>query len=315
MPVYNAGAFLDESMRSVLSQSFGDFEFVIVDDGSTDGSSTALDEWARRDSRIRVIHQPNSGMLAALNRGLTELRGGLVARMDADDISMPERFAKQVAFLDANPQCVAVGARTLNITPDGLPITEFFRWGGPAEIEARHLVGRCSIAHPSVMIRRAALDKVGPYRGSFAEDLDLWLRLGEVGMLANLPDVLLKYRLNSRSLSYSKNYRNDQILWDFVAEARQRRGLPALAQPTAPQSSNGTAPGRPSEAMILADWARAALHGGNYHTARVLSRRALGRSRGSTKIWATLLLAHLGPVGALVLRRRAEQLVEQGLLR
>src|SRR4051812_38318159 len=108
MPVYNAGRYLAEAVDSVLTQSFRDFEFVIVDDGSTDGSAAMLDDYARQDSRVKLVRRPNTGIVGALNDGLRECRGEFVARMDADDVSLPERFEKQVAYLREHHEVVAL---------------------------------------------------------------------------------------------------------------------------------------------------------------------------------------------------------------
>ena len=119
MAVYNGERWLAETLASLSSQTFGDFEIVAIDDGSTDGSAAILAEAAARDARYRIITQANRGLVASLNRGLAESRAPLVARIDADDVAEPERFARQVAFLQAHPEVAALGSAIRIIGPDG----------------------------------------------------------------------------------------------------------------------------------------------------------------------------------------------------
>ena len=121
MPVYNCRAYLDDAIESVLEQTLDDFEFIVVDDGSTDGSRERLAEWEQKDSRIRLLVRSHLGVTRALNEALFSARGIFVGRMDADDISEPDRLRRQVVFLHENPDIVAVGTATLFIDEDGLP--------------------------------------------------------------------------------------------------------------------------------------------------------------------------------------------------
>src|SRR5436305_9543595 len=119
MPVYNAIRYIGVAVDSVLSQTFSDFEFIIVDDGSTDGSAEILREYAGRDPRIRLISRPNTGLGFALNEALAVARAPFIARMDADDECLPERFEKQIQYLRNHPECVLLGSRVLWIDSDG----------------------------------------------------------------------------------------------------------------------------------------------------------------------------------------------------
>src|SRR6185369_3616134 len=119
MPVYNTERYLAAALKSVLAQSFTDFEFIILDDGSTDSSVHIVREFAENDDRIRFFPLEHRGYVSVLRRGLNHCRGEFVARMDSDDISMPERFEKQLQYLRANPDCVAVGTRVVLIDPYG----------------------------------------------------------------------------------------------------------------------------------------------------------------------------------------------------
>ena len=202
MPVYNAGRFLAPAVESVLAQTFSDFELIAVDDGSSDDSGKTLAELSARDARIRVLSQDNRGIVATLNRALELARAPLVARMDADDLSRPDRFAKQVAYLREHPEiAVLSGAMDLIDANGTYQRTDLFPTA-PDAIK-RELPDRCCICHPAVMARTLTLRSVGGYRvnAEHAEDYDLWLRVAEDGRIANLPDVLLSYRIHPKTIS------------------------------------------------------------------------------------------------------------------
>lgn len=195
MSVYNNAPYLAQAIAAMLAQTHTDFEFLIVDDGSTDGSEEIIDGFAARDSRIRPIHQENRGLVAGLNRMLEEARAPLVARMDGDDDCHPERLARQVEFMDANPDHGVVGTQSISFDDAGN------RWASPAfptsDAELRTLIGtRNVMCHPSVVMRRELVLAAGGYRRQFVhcEDRDLWLRLSERARLASLPDALTYYR-------------------------------------------------------------------------------------------------------------------------
>jgi hypothetical protein len=203
MSVHNDAATVGAAIRSILAQTFGDFEFLIVNDGSTDGSDAIIDACAAVDPRIRAIHQPNRGLIASLNRLVAEARGDLIARMDGDDISLPERFAAQVAFLDAHPDHGVLGTNTNEIDEaDRVTLcTDLHPLDHVAVAAAlRH---RSPVAHSSVMMRTAVVRAAGGYRAAYrhCEDYDLWLRLSEQTRIANLPERLLLYRRSSGQVS------------------------------------------------------------------------------------------------------------------
>ena len=224
MAVYNGERWLAETLASLSSQTFGDFEIVAIDDGSTDGSAAILAEAAARDARYRIITQANRGLVASLNRGLAESRAPLVARIDADDVAEPERFARQVAFLQAHPEVAALGSAIRIIGPDGASRRLQAYPCGPSAVADAMLRG-CALAHPAVMMRLEAVLAAGGYREAFrhAEDYDLWLRLGERHELDNLPEPLLRYRQHDGSVSF--RHRQQQALATFVARhcAQARR--------------------------------------------------------------------------------------------
>lgn len=299
MPVYNGGQYLAGAVKSILAQTFSDFEFVIVDDGSNDGSSAVLAHLASQDSRIRLISQANTGLLGALNNGLRACRGEFIARMDADDIALPNRFWLQVNYLREHPDAVAVGSRVLMIDPDGVPIAEHWKLATHDDIDRDNMAGNCAMCHPSAMFRRSAIESIGGYRFAYAEDHDLWLRLGEIGRLANLGEILLKYRMHLANLSHSPTFRNVVILEEILADARRRRGLPPRSQsPGAAQTS------AIDQTEARARWARLAIHDGYYASACVLAAKALRARPASSQSWGTLALALSGPVGRRILKAR-----------
>jgi len=203
MAVYNNAPFLAEAIESILAQTMGDFEFLIVNDGSTDGSTAIIDSYAERDRRIRPIHQANRGLVASLNLMIDEARAPLIARMDGDDISLPERFERQIAFMDANPDYGVVGTSTHDIDEHGrLSLNEDFH---PLDHDAflAALENGPWLCHPSVVMRRDVVRAAGGYRAAFrhCEDYDLWLRLSETTRLCTIPDRLFHYRRSPNQVS------------------------------------------------------------------------------------------------------------------
>jgi hypothetical protein len=200
LPAYNAQAWLDEALRSVLRQSFRDLELLIIDDGSTDGTAELVRRYA--DDRIRIVrHERNRGLIESLNEGIDLARGRFVARMDADDIAHPRRLERQLAFLEQRADVGICGTwfrasgrrRQAKIRPpmhhDDIAATLFFR---------------SAFAHPTVMFRRQFLDQNGlryDPQAHHAEDYDLWVRARERTRLANLPEFLLEYRAHADQVS------------------------------------------------------------------------------------------------------------------
>ena len=229
LPVYNARRYLAAALASILGQFFRDFELVAVDDGSTDDSLAILRAFAARDARLRVISRPNTGLAGALNDAWRASTAPFVARMDADDIAFPGRFARQVAHLEAHPEIVALGSAIVFMDAAGRPVKDCPRPLGHEEIEAALLRGDGgSLIHPVVMLRRTALEAIGGYRPEayFVEDLDLYLRLARVGRLANLPEPLLFYRVHPGSMNFVKYTGRRAAELRVLAEAHRERRLP-----------------------------------------------------------------------------------------
>lgn len=203
MPVYNAERYIAEAVESILNQTFTDFEFIIINDGSTDRSLEILQCYARQDSRIRLISRENRGLVKTLNEGLALAKAPLIARMDADDVAFLDRFHLQVQFMDQHPEVVCIGGYWEIIDDAGRVLTLLKVPEDNEQIQDLILKGHASITHPSAMFRKAQVQELGGYRGEFeaAEDLDLWLRLGEIGLLANIPYPVIKYRFLASSVS------------------------------------------------------------------------------------------------------------------
>lgn len=198
MAVHNGGRFLEESVASILGQRFGDFDCIVVDDGSTDETPAILARASRQDGRIRIIRQERRGQTAALMRGVREARGRYIARQDADDVSRPERFEHQVRYLDTHPTVAVLGTRAEVIDEDGRVTGAVPSRHGPAQVRAGLLTFRATMVHSSIMMRRDAYEAVGGYREAFriAQDIDLWLRMAQRFDVDNLPEPFLRWRIN-----------------------------------------------------------------------------------------------------------------------
>lgn len=203
MSVYNGLPYLHEAVESILAQTFTDFEFVIIDDGSTDGSGEVLDEYAAHDERVRVLHQENRGLITSLNRGLEEARGTYIARMDADDISHSERFEKQIEAFKEIDDVVMVSSAFEFMTEAGASRSITDRSEDADLVEWFLLFYNYVGGHSQVMFRRDAAIQAGRYNPQdlHVEDYGLWYRLLQRGRFVCLPDVLLRYRFHAESVS------------------------------------------------------------------------------------------------------------------
>lgn len=205
MSVFNGASYLSEAIESVLNQTFTDFEFIIVNDGSSDDSKQIIESYAKSDARIRIIEQANMGLPASLNRGIAQARASLIARMDADDISLPPRFEKQLEVMQRGGYHL-VGSGVLNIDEHGsirgkrlLPETH-------SEI-ARQLPLRNCISHPTAIFSKDIFVQSGQYDVAFrnCQDYDLWLRMLPHGSMHNVSEPLLKYRKHLNKITTPAN--------------------------------------------------------------------------------------------------------------
>lgn len=208
LPVYNAGATLPAAIESILNQEETDFEFLIVDDGSSDNSASVIRRYAASDARIRpIFHRRNAGVPAAMNEGIEAARTGLIARMDSDDVALPRRIGTQVEFMRQHPEVAVAGSFVYHMgrRPADDRLVRL-----PVEHDeiARMLPRENCIYQPAAMMRRDAIRGVGGYRTEFlsAEDYDLWLRMVKVHRFANIPEPLLRYRFSVRGETLGRKW-------------------------------------------------------------------------------------------------------------
>jgi glycosyltransferase involved in cell wall biosynthesis len=197
MPVYNAEAYLEEAINSILSQTFRDFEFLIIDDCSKDNSVKIIESY--QDSRIRLVkNEGNLGVAATLNKGVELASCELIARMDADDYSYPERLEKQFNYFRQHPDCVLLYTFSRKISADRSKVAE-------KKFTSHHLyynlLFHCPIRHPSVMYKRSVVKEVGMYDKTFVEDFNLWFRISRKYKLHHLDEILFEYRVTDSSTS------------------------------------------------------------------------------------------------------------------
>jgi glycosyltransferase involved in cell wall biosynthesis len=220
---YNVEPYLAECLDGALAQTMEDFEVILVNDGSTDATGAIAEAYARRDGRLRVLHnERNLGIPATINRALALSRGEFVAKMDADDVSLPPRLERQVAHLRANPQVVMVGCWWVRIDMQGRELGAQ-RPRPSNERLARRMRTRCVLMHTGVMYRGDVVRRL-KYREFFryAQDYDLFLRLCEHGEIAILPEVLVKQRLNYEGVTVQRFHQQAQYARYARLFARQR---------------------------------------------------------------------------------------------
>nr|PZN89989.1 MAG: glycosyl transferase family 2 [bacterium] len=329
LPCRDAARYVGDAIASLEAQTFTDYEVLAVDDGSADGTAGLLEAWAARDPRVRVIRTPRRGLVPALAAALAAARGEFIARMDADDVAEPERFARQVALLDARPDVVACGTRVRYFPREAVRdgARRYERWLNsliePEDL-ARDIFVECPIAHPALVARRAAVLAVGGYRDpGWPEDYDLVLRLWAAGgRLANMPEVLLHWRERpDRTSRTDPRYSPDAFRRCKVhhlrrtllraapggaggarpAPASDGSGAPGADEGPAPGAGDVPAPGAGCGPGSGRDGGHAASGGGDVHPgSRRGDRRAAVRP---AVVWGA------GPVG----KGFARELLRQGV--
>ncbi len=208
MPCYNAAETLHQALESLNQQTLTDFELIVVDDGSTDGTHEILQDWAYRDERLHLLNQDHVGIVGALNAGLDVCQAEYIARMDADDLSHHERLARQAAYLVLHPEIAVVGCRVRGYPPEEVRegFSIYLEWQNSLLTNddiVRELFVESPLAHPSVMMRKDWLEEVGGYQEhGWPEDYDLWLRFYQAGAgFAKLPETLLDWREHEERLT------------------------------------------------------------------------------------------------------------------
>ncbi len=280
LPVYNCRRFLREALESLRVQTENNFECLIVDDGSADGSLEMSRKFAAHDQRFRVIELEHGGIVMALNRGLELARAPLLARMDADDIALPERLEQQVKRMQMEPEMVALGGAALMVDPKNRPIADSRPPLQHEDIMSLLARGKGSaMIHPTLIVRTEVVRRVGGYRESYRhiEDLDLYWRLGQIGKLGNLSETVLRYRQHPASA----NLRHAE-----AQAERTGRWLREVAYRDAPEQAPTPQFYRPhSRAQLHADWAAKALTAGYLKTCRIHAFNSIVRRPFNGTAW------------------------------
>lgn len=223
MSVYNGAKYLTEAIESVLSQTYKDFEFIIINDGSTDQSLEVIKRYQEQDSRIVLISRENRGLPYSLNEGIDIAKGKYIARMDADDISLPTRFAKQVAFMEANPNIGVCGGWIDVFSADS--ITRTVRTPALYEEARVRLIFSPCFMHPTVIVRKDLLDKHNlRYDTEFinSQDYELWSRIVEYTEVSNIQEVLLRYRRHRDSVTYTADGRKIELRYRLLKQVFEK---------------------------------------------------------------------------------------------
>ncbi len=308
MPVYNVEHFLSAAIESILAQSFADFELIIIDDGSIDGSLDIARSYV--DPRIRVLAAPHRGLVSVRNRGLTEARGEYMACMDADDLSEPQRLLKQVACMEAMSSVVMLASSARLIDEQGRSLNKCVV---PPTTDRQMRVTLCAsnpIVNGSTMMRTRAVRAVGGYRPGFptAEDYDLWFRLGEVGDLAGIPEPLYQLRVHKSSTTASLGSRGvaaHASLARHYALQRYLRGTDQFGY-TKPRLSR-EAPRLRQDGRIevedvnLSEWALACLLHHEFLTGQYLLLCALLAHPLDSRVWSVVRQCYISKATARVL--------------
>ena len=301
MGVYNSASTLVANLDSILAQQDVDFEFIVIDDGSTDATAQLLDTRAAADARLRVVHQPNAGLTQALVAGCALARGRFIARQDSDDVSLPGRLQAQAQWLQAHGDAVLVGCDYELVGPRGeLLRVRRGQADGVADLLDRHGRSVPGPHHGTVMFRRDAYERAGGYRPAFyfAQDIDLWSRLLEVGELGYVPEVLCRVTFDPGSIT-GRHRAAQQRLRELSLQGAAARRAGASDEPFVQQAA-AIRPqrGADSDAAARAQVAAA------YFVASCLFDRADGRARGYLRdvvrqspghwrAWSKLLASHL----------------------
>jgi Glycosyl transferase family 2 len=225
MSVFNGERFLEEAVESILNQSYREFEFILINDGSTDRSGEIMESFANKDSRLHVYHQENKGFIEALNRGCTLARGKYIARSDADDIAMRDRLTWQVEFIEKHPEVGIVGGAVEVIDSTGKTLETSVNPVDDRQIRSALLRGECPFWNSTVLMRKDAFVSAGEYRRifTFAEDHDLFLRIADRYKLSNLTQILTKYRLHPGQMTVRHSEQAALSLLATLASAAARR--------------------------------------------------------------------------------------------
>lgn len=238
LSVYNGEKYLDDSISSVLSQSYKHFELIIINDGSSDNSISIITEWSKKDKRIVVVDKKNTGLTSSLNIGLEKSNGKYIARIDADDVWLSSKLESQVDFMEKHPEIVLLGTGTNFINEDGEVLNQNEVKQPTTDLELRKIyLYKNPFVHSSVLFRTSTMISLGPYNVNYkyAQDYEFWYRMMKVGHIAILPEVLISRRLTDNMIGVKKNrqqryYGFKTKLKIFVTTSPSIKGLKHLSK-------------------------------------------------------------------------------------
>ena len=224
MPMYNAERYLEKSIESVLNQTYENFEFIIIDDGSEDDSFQIAQKYADKDRRIKLYEQPHCGVAITLNKGIAIANADIIARQDADDMSDEKRFEKQLGYLEKHPEIYLLGTNAVLIDATGKRIRDLEFHSTNEELQ-KEIVDNNPFIHGSVMMRKSCFEKIGMYREQFVlcQSYDLWLRISEQFKIGILNSKLYYYRVWEDAISYKGVAINNTLKEIIKKYAAQRR--------------------------------------------------------------------------------------------
>jgi glycosyltransferase involved in cell wall biosynthesis len=235
IPAFNAGKTIQSAVGSIQKQTVSAIRIIVVDDGSTDGTSAILREIAAVDPRLLIVTQPNGGIVCARNAGLAQCQAEFVAWLDADDLAYPDRLEMQMAYLRAHPECVAASGATRHVDEDGRSLGMISRCNPPEAADPWWMPAiEPYLVQPFLMVRRSVIEALGGYRNLiYSEDSDLCWRMQELGRLHNMDEVLGDYRMHSASVS-SQSIVNGRLMallsqLCVISALRRRSGRQDLA--------------------------------------------------------------------------------------
>lgn len=284
MTVHNAETYLAKAVESILLQTFNHFEFIIIDNGSSDTSLEGLKIYAKKDGRITLVSRAHSNTARALNDGIAQATGRFIAVMHPENVAAPERLGVQVKYLQENTQCVAVGTDMLLIDEDALPLWTLGCEARPADIEDQLLKGnRNAIHHDSIMIRRGPLLQIHGYRNDIedAEDLDLFIRLLKLGAIHNITRPLSYQHTTFEAEADSTPHDKNEAWLNLINEHRSQSNLATIESLPTPKTN---APQHTHQA-----WAQHALSIKQCKTAQKYARKHLAASPFNLNAWRLFL--------------------------
>ncbi len=294
VPVFNTERYVAETLRALIAQTYRHIEIIVVDDGSTDRSVKILKALANTDARIHLTVRENRGIVATRNEMLALAKGELLAVNDADDVSYPDRIEKQVRYLQQQPAVVCIGTYFELIDPAGRLLRCLRPPVDDARIQHTAIKGDSPLCHSSAMFRRSAIERVQGYTPELklAHDLDLWLKLGEIGPIHNIPEPLVRFRLHNKSVSETRRYEQRDFAKKACEAAWLRRGIVGQFTAIAPWRPGEDADSRFTYAMRYGWWA---FRSGERRTAVRYGLRALARKPFDREVWRLLVCAVIKP--------------------